>query len=121
VVDIDELLPRSRTPRDYLNLVTDPRADQEVLRALAVPAWLSGLRELGRFPVILAAVSADSRAEWELRSRPYSKGVTSVPMNLAILNGSCGRAAGATADGSPPEESPRFMVALLSQASSSLD
>ncbi|BCB88702.1 hypothetical protein [Phytohabitans suffuscus] len=35
MVDIDELLPRSRSPRDYLNLVADPRADQEVLRALA--------------------------------------------------------------------------------------
>jgi hypothetical protein len=35
VVDIENLLPHSRTPRDYLDLVTDPRIDQEGLRALA--------------------------------------------------------------------------------------
>jgi hypothetical protein len=35
VVDIEDLLPRSRTPRDYLNLVNDPRIDQEGLRVLA--------------------------------------------------------------------------------------
>jgi len=39
VVDINELLPRARSPRDYLNLFTDPRVDQEVLRALAASPY----------------------------------------------------------------------------------
>jgi hypothetical protein len=39
VVDINELLPGSRSPRDYLNLVTDTRADQAVLRALAASPY----------------------------------------------------------------------------------
>jgi len=54
---------------------------------------VSGLREVGEFAVVLAAIYTDSCAEWKLRSPPYSGGVTSVPMDLAILNGSCGRAA----------------------------
>lgn len=35
VVGVEDLLPRSRTPRDYLDLVADPRIDREGLRALA--------------------------------------------------------------------------------------
>jgi hypothetical protein len=34
-VDLDALLPRSRTPRDYLDAVTDPRLDAAGLRELA--------------------------------------------------------------------------------------
>ncbi|MCT2279062.1 hypothetical protein M3G91_15700 [Micromonospora chalcea] len=34
-MDIDALLPRARTPRDYLDVVTDPRIDQDGLHALA--------------------------------------------------------------------------------------
>jgi hypothetical protein len=33
--DIEALLPRSRTPRDYLDLVADPRVDAAGMRALA--------------------------------------------------------------------------------------
>ncbi|MFI7493087.1 hypothetical protein ACIBXA_32435 [Micromonospora echinaurantiaca] len=34
-MDIDALLPRARAPRDYLDLVADPRIDQNGLHALA--------------------------------------------------------------------------------------
>lgn len=34
-MDIEALLPRARTPRDYLDLVTDPRVDQDGLHTLA--------------------------------------------------------------------------------------
>ncbi|WP_030488164.1 hypothetical protein [Micromonospora chokoriensis] len=34
-MDIDALLPRARTPRDYLDLVADPRIDQDGLHTLA--------------------------------------------------------------------------------------
>lgn len=34
-MDIDALLPRARTPRDYLDLVADPRIDRDGLHALA--------------------------------------------------------------------------------------
>ena len=36
MVDINELLPRERTPRHYRDLAGDPRIDQEGLRTLAV-------------------------------------------------------------------------------------
>ncbi|MEU8656275.1 hypothetical protein [Actinoplanes philippinensis] len=36
---INDLLPRERTPADYLRLVDDPRAGQETLRALAVSPY----------------------------------------------------------------------------------
>lgn len=39
MVDLDELLPRARSPRDYLDLVGDPRTDQTVLRALAASPY----------------------------------------------------------------------------------
>jgi hypothetical protein len=35
VVDVDALLPHARTPRDYLDLVADPRIDQDGLHTLA--------------------------------------------------------------------------------------
>jgi hypothetical protein len=35
VVDIEALLPHARTPRDYLDLVSDPRVGQDGLRVLA--------------------------------------------------------------------------------------
>ncbi|BCJ39036.1 hypothetical protein Athai_65390 [Actinocatenispora thailandica] len=34
-MDIEELLPHTRTPRDYLDLVADPRLDRDALRVLA--------------------------------------------------------------------------------------
>ncbi|WP_433265575.1 hypothetical protein ACQPWR_00510 [Micromonospora vinacea] len=34
-MDIDALLPRARTPQDYLDLVADPRIDRDGLHALA--------------------------------------------------------------------------------------
>ncbi|MEH0937321.1 hypothetical protein [Micromonospora psammae] len=34
-MDIDALLPRARTPRDYLDLVADPRIDRDGLHTLA--------------------------------------------------------------------------------------
>ncbi|MFE0593249.1 hypothetical protein [Micromonospora echinospora] len=34
-MDIDALLPRARTPRHYLDLVADPRIDQDGLHTLA--------------------------------------------------------------------------------------
>lgn len=53
MVSIEDLLPRSRTPRDYLDLVTDPRIDQEELRALASSPY----------PFVRRAVAEESRTD----------------------------------------------------------
>ncbi|BCJ32441.1 hypothetical protein [Actinocatenispora sera] len=53
MVDLDALLPPSRTPRDYLNAVTDPRLDA------------AGLRQLARSPYgfVRLAVAQQPRAD----------------------------------------------------------
>ncbi|MFD0746093.1 hypothetical protein ACFQ1L_32785 [Phytohabitans flavus] len=56
MADIDELLPRARSPRDYLNLVTDPRVDQEVLRGLAASPY----------PFVRKAVAAHPLADAQI-------------------------------------------------------
>jgi hypothetical protein len=53
VVDIDALLPRTRSPKDYLDLVTDPRVDQDGLRALAHTPY----------PFVRRAVAEDGRTD----------------------------------------------------------
>ncbi|BCY05087.1 hypothetical protein [Actinoplanes sp. L3-i22] len=53
MVDINELLPRERTPRHYRDLAGDPRIDQEGLRTLAV----SG------FAFVRVAVAENPRAD----------------------------------------------------------
>ncbi|SBT45725.1 hypothetical protein [Micromonospora auratinigra] len=50
-MDIDALLPRTRTPRDYLDLVADPRIDEDGLHRLA----------RGPHPFVRLAVAEDSR------------------------------------------------------------
>jgi hypothetical protein len=63
VAGIDELLPRARTPADYLNLVTDPRLDQAGLRTLAASPYPFVRRAVAKCPradaTTLAAVVTD--------------------------------------------------------------
>jgi hypothetical protein len=68
VVDIDELLPGSRSPRDYLNLVTDPRADQAVLRTLAASPYSFVRKAVAEHPhadaQTLAALPTEDLSRW---------------------------------------------------------
>ncbi|MDR7274982.1 hypothetical protein [Catenuloplanes atrovinosus] len=50
---IDDLLPRARTPPHYRELVSDPRADQDVPRELVA----------GPYPFVRTAVAACPRAD----------------------------------------------------------
>jgi hypothetical protein len=53
VVDLDDLLPRLRTPADHRDLVHDPRTGPEVLRVLAGSPY----------PFVRSAVAACPRAD----------------------------------------------------------
>lgn len=53
MADLDDLLPRERTPRHCRDLAGDPRADQAVLRTPAVSPY----------PFVRAAVAGNPRAE----------------------------------------------------------
>jgi hypothetical protein len=72
VAGIDELLPRARTPVDYLNVVTDPRLDQAGLRALGAspyPFVRHAVPTCPRAdPATLAAVVTDDLNRWTRNS-----------------------------------------------------
>ncbi|SCL67458.1 hypothetical protein GA0070606_4557 [Micromonospora citrea] len=52
-MDVETLLPRSRTPRDYLDVVADPRVDAAGMRVLA----------RSPYPFVRLAVAEDVRAD----------------------------------------------------------
>ncbi len=68
MVDIDDLLPRERTPADYLRLVNDPRIDQEGLRTLAISTYSFVRRAVAACPradaTTLGAVPIDGLDRW---------------------------------------------------------
>jgi hypothetical protein len=72
VAGIDDLLPRVRTPVDYLNVVTDPRLDQDGLRALAsspYPFVRHAVATCPRAdPATLAAVVTEDLNRWTRNS-----------------------------------------------------
>ena len=69
MVDLDELLPRSRSPRDYLDLVTDPRIDQDVLRVLAASPYSFVRQAVAGHPLAdaqtLAALMTEDLDGWD--------------------------------------------------------
>ena len=69
---IDDLLPRARTPLDYLNVVADPRLGQEGLRTLAASPYPFVRRAVARCPrsdpATLAAVVIDELDRWTRNS-----------------------------------------------------
>lgn len=69
VADIDELLPRSRSPRDYLDLVADPRIGQAVLRALATSPYSFVRQAVAEHPLAeagtLSALPTDDLDRWD--------------------------------------------------------
>jgi hypothetical protein len=71
VVDINEWLPRSRSPRDYLDLLTHPGIGQEVLATLAASTYSFVRRAVADHPL------ADARTLAALRTE-VSTGTTAV-------------------------------------------
>ena len=69
MVNINELLPRSRSPRDYLDLVTDPRTDQDVLRVLATSPYSFVRQAVAEHPLAdartLASLPTDDLDRWD--------------------------------------------------------
>jgi hypothetical protein len=69
VVEINELLPRSRSPRDYLDLITDPRIDPDVLRLLAASPYSFVRQAVAGHPLAdartLAALSTEDLDRWD--------------------------------------------------------
>ncbi|WP_239152861.1 hypothetical protein [Virgisporangium aurantiacum] len=69
---IDDLLPRARTPVDYLNVVADPRLDQAGLRALAASPYPFVRHAVAGCPradsATLAAVVTDDLDRWTRNS-----------------------------------------------------
>lgn len=78
VVDIEALLPHACTPRDYLDLVSDPRIDQD------------GLHTLARSPYsfVRLAVAKDRRANpatlTELLAGEFSSGTVTTCFDLSL-------------------------------------
>lgn len=62
-MDLDALLPRSRTPRDYLDAATDPRLDLAGLRELAGSPYSFVRLAVARQPRADAAVLAELLTE----------------------------------------------------------
>ena len=69
---LDDLLPRARTPVDYLNVVTDPRLDQDGLRALATSPYPFVRHAVAACPrsdaATLAAVVTEDLDRWTRNS-----------------------------------------------------
>lgn len=69
MADIDRLLPCPRTPRDYLDLVTDPRVDQDGLHALAHCPYsfvrLAVAKDIRTSTTTLAEMLAGEFDQWE--------------------------------------------------------
>ncbi|MER7330767.1 MULTISPECIES: hypothetical protein [unclassified Micromonospora] len=68
-MDIDALLPRARTPQDYLNLVADPRIDQDGLHILARSPYsfvrLAVAKDIRTGPATLIGLLAGEFDQWD--------------------------------------------------------
>ncbi|MEU6074112.1 hypothetical protein [Micromonospora sp. NPDC047074] len=71
MVDISKLLPRSRSPRDYLDLIADPRVDREVLCTLAASPYSFVRMAVAEHPLAdahtLATLSTEDLGGWDRR------------------------------------------------------